>query len=162
MYIQLTDIIKMTDIHDSLGHLLSKGSRLLNNRITQNFHAAGLNITREQYTLLNYLWDKDGLNQRDIADICSKDKTSITRQLEVMEKNGLLTRNTDSVDRRIKRIYLTKYAREVKISADKIVHDTFDEVLEGVSENDIKICKDVLEKIQENLLGSSCIKIQTY
>ncbi|GJQ63707.1 MAG: MarR family transcriptional regulator [Melioribacteraceae bacterium] len=141
----------MNDFRESLGHLIGKGARLLSNRLNQNFASEGINLTKEQYVLLNFLWDNDGLNQRDIADICSKDKTSITRQLEVMEKHNLLVRVPDQNDKRIKRIYLTTMAKELREKAVVVAERTFSEATRDVDESELLICKKVLIKIHENL-----------
>jgi len=141
----------MDNFKNSLGYLVGKGARLLSNRLNHNFIAGGINLTKEQYILLNFLWDNDGLNQRDIADICSKDKTSIARQLEVMEKHNFLVRVPDQKDRRIKRIYLTNMAKDLREKANVVAMATFDEAATGIVPEELAICKKVLKQIHENL-----------
>lgn len=64
-------------------------------------------ITFEQWTVLSVLYNQPGLIQSEIATITSKDKTNITRILDVLQKKGYLERTIAVHDRRSYAIYLT-------------------------------------------------------
>ena len=53
------------------------------------------------------LWKENGQFQQQLADGSYKDKTTLTRQIDGLEKRNLIVRVPDKIDRRQKRGYLT-------------------------------------------------------
>ena len=78
------------------------------------FHNHGFNLTPEQYLVIDTLWDEGVLSQQQIADIIIKDKNSVTKLIDALEKKGLVQRKTDEQDRRLNKIHLTEYALNIK------------------------------------------------
>ena len=136
---------------DSFGFILVKTGRLIENRLKLNFDKEGVNITPQQWSALTYLWNEDGISQQKLADAFSKDKTSMTRLLNNMEKNDLIERRKDEVDKRNKKIFLTHKSRLIKKSSIKIAEKTLMETLIGINHEDLKLSRKVLKKINNNL-----------
>ena len=86
-----------------------------------------------------------------LSDACLKDKTSITKIVNTLEKKNLVVRVSDQLDQRIKRIILTTAGKQLLTDAIPIMNKTREEVAKGISESDIEIFKDVLSKIISNL-----------
>ena len=63
-------------------------------------------MTNGQY--LVYLFNCDGNSQQEIAEKTYRDKVSITKIIDNLEKHELVFRVVDENDRRVKRIFLTK------------------------------------------------------
>ena len=139
------------NFNDSFGFILVKTGRLIENKLKINFDKEGLDITPQQWSALTYLWNEDGISQQKLADAFSKDKTSMTRLLNNMEKNDLIERRKDEVDKRNKRIFLTYKSRLIKKSTIKIAEKTLMETLIGINHEDLKLSKKVLKKINNNL-----------
>ena len=70
-----------------------------------------LNITYSEYVLLIRIYDAEGLSQEELASVLFLDKAVVTRSLTLLEQKGLIRREVDARDRRIRRVYLTEYAR---------------------------------------------------
>lgn len=139
------------NFNDSFGFILVKTGRLIENRLKLNFDKEGIDITPQQWSALTYLWNEDGISQQKLADAFSKDKTSMTRLLNNMEKNDLIERRKDEVDKRNKKIFLTYKSRLLKKASIKIAEKTLMETLIGIDHNDLKLSKKVLKKINHNL-----------
>ena len=139
------------NFNDSFGFILVKTGRLIENRLKINFDKEGLDITPQQWSALTYLWNEDGISQQKLADAFSKDKTSMTRLLNNMEKNQLIERRKDDVDKRNKKIFLTYKSRLLKKSSIKIAEKTLMDTLIGINHEDLKLSKKVLKKINHNL-----------
>jgi DNA-binding MarR family transcriptional regulator len=139
------------NFNDSFGFILVKTGRLIENRLKLNFDKEGIDITPQQWSALTYLWNEDGISQQKLADAFSKDKTSMTRLLNNMEKNDLIERRKDGVDKRNKKIFLTYKSRLLKKSTIKIAEKTLMETLVGINHDDLKLSKKVLKKINNNL-----------
>lgn len=95
-------------LRESLGFLLVRAAlrlRLLGNTALQE---AGLDITVDQWGILNLLWEADGQTPVELARGADKDKPNVTRLLKILEDKGLVTRRPDGRDRRSHRIHLTE------------------------------------------------------
>lgn len=139
------------NFNDSFGFIVVKTGRLIENRLKQNFDKEFLNITPQQWSVLTYLWNEDGISQQKLADAFAKDKTSIARLLNNMEKNELIIRNNDKKDKRNKKVFLTHKSKQLRADSIKIAEKTLVEILEGVDHIDVKLSKRVLKRICKNL-----------
>ena len=77
-------------------------------RLQKNFRNAGLEITIEQWSVLYHLWKEDGLSQQELGNRTFRDKASITRLIDNIEKLGLVERIASKEDRRVNLVYLTE------------------------------------------------------
>jgi DNA-binding MarR family transcriptional regulator len=128
-----------------------KVSSAINRCMHRDFRNAGLEITPEQWTILMFLWQNDGVTQKTISDATYKDKPSITRLIDNLEKQGLVTRSQNTKDRRSNKIFLTKKGQELYPTVKKITLKTMQEGLNGLTEKDISQAQYLLKKIFENL-----------
>ncbi|MEI6950082.1 MarR family transcriptional regulator [Paraflavisolibacter sp. H34] len=65
-----------------------------------------MDLTFEMLQVLNHLWDKDGVNQQELANLLHKDKASLTYLIDNLSKRELVQRTEDASDRRNKIIRL--------------------------------------------------------
>ena len=126
-------------------------STALARRLQRNFKQAGLEITIEQWSVLYHLWKEDGLSQQELCNRSFRDKPSITRLLDNLEKLKLVKRYPSKNDRRINLIKLTEQAMELQEQTMEMANQTLNEALEGVSKEHVEMCKAVLAKVYENL-----------
>lgn len=136
---------------NSLGFLVKQAGRALRSRVHQKIKARGYDITMEQGGVLMRLWMKDGQSQMEIGQFLGKDKTTMARVLDVMEKTLLVVRIPSKEDKRSKLIYLTRKGKETREVVTLSLKETIDEAVEGVPENEVEICKEVLRKVIENI-----------
>ena len=141
---------KSYNLDGSLGYLVNQTARAMSHHLNHNFSQAGFNVTSEQWAVLVQILDDDGLNQQEIACKVGKDKASITRLVDGLEKRNLVVRISDKNDRRNKLIYLTKEGKSVKNQLTKIAEDSLQNMQQNIDETDLGICKDVLRKVFEN------------
>lgn len=139
------------NLNESLGFLVGHLSRLMGSRLNDRFREAGHQVTREQWMVLTQLWNSDGSNQQDLALGCSRDKTSITRIIDSLEKLGYVVRIPDQNDRRNKRIHLTQPGRELQSALMEQAYKTREEAETGIDTAEMEACKNVLRQIIETL-----------
>ncbi len=120
-------------------------------RLQKNFRNAVLEITIEQWSILYYLWKEDCLSQQELSKRTYRDKPSITRLIDNLEKQKLVKRNASKEDRRKNLVCLTETAKNLQNITVDIANQTMNEALIGVSKNEIEIVKLVLQKIFDNL-----------
>ena len=121
-------------------------------RLQKNFRLAGLEITIEQWSVLYHLWKQDALSQQELCNRTFRDKPSITRLIDNLEKQKLVKRMPSKEDRRINLVYLTETAKLLQDKTIELANQTMDEALVGVHKSDIEIVKQVFQKVYDNLL----------
>ena len=78
-------------------------------------HKNQIGINFEQFILLKYLLHNNGVNQKELALLLDRDKTTIARLISKLETNSHLLRVPSKKDKRINHIYITNSGKE-KIS----------------------------------------------
>jgi DNA-binding MarR family transcriptional regulator len=131
--------------------ITGKASTAIARRLQKNFKQNGIDITIEQWSVLYHLWKEDGLSQQQLCDATFRDKPSITRLVDNLEKLQLVKRVASKDDRRINMIYLTPSAQELHAQSMELANQTLNEALEGVTHGQVEIAKEVLQKVYENL-----------
>ena len=74
----------------------------------------GLGLNNNQWFIIDQLYYHEGKNQVELSEICHRKPPALLKTFDVMEKKGLIIREDDKEDRRAKRIYLTKKAKELR------------------------------------------------
>jgi len=105
--------MKEFNIENSLGFIVAKTNHYMKTYFTKLIKDNGLDITTEQWAILNAVYHNPGVSQTDLARACLKDKTNVTRILDLLVKKGYAVRNIDLNDRRVYSITLTELGESV-------------------------------------------------
>lgn len=132
--------------------LTGKVSTALSRRLQRNLKQGKLNITAEQWTILFHLWQEEGLTQQELANLTFRDKPSITRLINNLEKMSLVIRVNDKQDRRSNLIYLTKEGRKLKEEGMKQSAITLTEATAGLELEELRAAQILLDKVFQNLI----------
>ena len=131
--------------------ITGKASTAIGRRLQKNFKQCAIEITIEQWSVLYHLWKQDGLSQQQLCEATFRDKPSITRLMDNLEKLKLVKRVASKEDRRINLIYLTKDGLKLQDKSMQLANQTLNEALDGVSNGHIDIAKQVLQIVYDNL-----------
>ena len=115
------------------------------------FKSEGINLTAEQFLVMDALWNQGEMTQQSIAYIIQKDKNSVTQFIDNLEKKGLVQRVVDSSDRRVNNIRLSKAGSEMKDNTKKVAIEVINRILEGIPEEELKAFVDVLNRACNNI-----------
>lgn len=91
------------------------------------------------------------LHQKDLEQAFEIRRSSVTGMLQTMEKNGLLVREKDLSDARIKRVHLTEKGRELDRKLRQWIRDLEEEMLGGFSSEERDLLRQMLFRIGERL-----------
>jgi len=128
-----------------------KASTAIARRLQKKFNNASLNITIEQWSVLYHLWKQDGISQQELCNATFRDKPSITRLVDNLEKLDLVKRVASESDRRINKIFVTKHSLKLQEQTMELAEETLNEALESVPADKIDVCKEVLQVVYDNL-----------
>jgi DNA-binding MarR family transcriptional regulator len=139
-------------LDESLGHLASNASRVVLKRINHELARRGFPVTSEQFSVIVHVWDRDGQPQYMLTEKLFKDKTTMARLVASLEALGLVDRMPGERDAREKKVFLTKKGRDMMPKIVRVITEILDDGQEGISPEDLKVCKDVLRRFHKNLL----------
>lgn len=138
--------------HENMFNLLAGRVPLLLNRfISQQFKKAGIELTREQWSVLAVLWKNDGCSQQVIADETSRDKPSVTRLIDNLVKEGYVERRNDPDDRRLNLIFLTNKGKNIEPSVLELVNEAIEIATKGLTEEEILFIRDCFQTVYDNI-----------
>lgn len=142
---------KFEKIENNIGFYIGFTANVLKNELIRRFHENGYEITHSQWLILMMLWQKDGRNQNELTSLMYREKTTITRVIEGMEKRGLIFREIDTKDRRNKLCYLTDEGNLLKTKLIPIVQEINDQAISNIDSQEFDIFKNIIKKVLTNL-----------
>ena len=119
--------------------------------LAEVFKKNNVNLTAEQYLVMDTLWNEGTLTQQAISFIIQKDKNSVTQFIDNLEKKGLVTRSVAKEDRRVNNIVVTAEGMALKDSTKQLAIDTMEKAIDGIGEQDLQTFVTVLKKICSNI-----------
>lgn len=110
-----------------------------------------IDLTPEQFLLIDLLWNEGPMSQQVMADTMHKDKNSITNLADQLERKGWVVRKKDDFDRRSNILILTEKAESLKLEAKEKGISILEQIIEGISEEDLTVFLNTLEKLSDNM-----------
>jgi len=122
--------------------------------LTSVFKSGGYNLTPEQFLLMDALWDDGIQSQQTLADTMFKDKNSIVKLIDGLEKRGYVKRITDKNDRRQNLIKLTNHGIVLKDDVTRLAMDAVNTIIKDIEKEKLDIFIQVLEAMTFNVRGN--------
>lgn len=113
-----------------------------------------INLTPEQYLVMDILWDAGVLSQQAIADVIQKDKNSVTKFIDSLEKKGLVYRQVNKTDRRVNNIVVSEEGMKLKARTTEVAIGMMRNVLKDIKEEDLISFDKVMNQIKSNIDGA--------
>lgn len=121
------------------------------------FESSGIPLTKAQMIALRVLSRQNGIIQNNLAFITNRDKASLTRLIDTMEKKELVSRTHSSNDRRVKQVFITEKGKTLIESAMPVLDEMMKDVQKGLSQKEIDDTIKVLKKISKNINADELI-----
>ncbi len=138
-------------IEDAPAYRIYRCARLLRGHFRGLAEGAGLDLSQEQWFILNRLSHKDGVPQVELGDAVMDDRPNVTRLLTAMEERGLLRRGADPSDGRKQRVWLTAEGRRMNDRFAQLVPAARATTFKGVSREDLAATVRTLARLEQNL-----------
>ena len=133
-------------------------ARCLNHEIGRAVRAViseefGDSATGVQSWIVRYLYDhgEEDVFQKDLESQFSVRRSTMTTILQLMEKNGLIKKESVSRDARLKKLILTPAAIVMQDRIRSGIDTLEAKMREGISDKDLDTFFSVAKKIKENL-----------
>ena len=108
-------------------------------------------LTPEQFLLIDLLWNQGSMSQQQLADQMHKDKNSVTKLVDAIERKGFVYRQQNASDRRSNTLVLTEKALELRDHAKQKGISILDKMLEDISETELRAFLSTLHKLNVNM-----------
>jgi DNA-binding MarR family transcriptional regulator len=117
----------------------------------KEFLGHGLELTPEQWIVLVQLWQKDGQSQSSLSELTLRDKPTMSRIIDTMEKTGLVERSVDAQDARARLVKLTRQGKALQPKLVPVAKHIVSRLEAGISERDLETTHRTLARMLENL-----------
>lgn len=111
---------------------------------------ANIDITIDQWLVLNCLSKNENISQNKLAEIIFKDVASVTRIIDLLVKKEYLTRSFHSSDRRRFNLTITNKGDAIIRQASQIVNENRSAALENISDEEVNLADQILQKLIAN------------
>lgn len=136
---------------EGLGSAFLRVELLRRQLLRPHFIELGLTVGQGQPRILKTLRSKGAMSQRELADLCVLDVTTMSRTLDKLEKLGLVKRTDNQECRRSWVISLTPLGEE---KADKVIElfKMADEVFsDGMTAEEVEKLYALMDVIEKNI-----------
>ncbi|WP_298611513.1 MarR family transcriptional regulator [uncultured Odoribacter sp.] len=140
----------MNDIRELVTYL-SRAERGYTKTLNRAFQQAGYDLSREQFELLQVLWEADNVNQQTISRKLQKDKYNVTKLLNTLTKRGFVQRKMGKEDRRNNFIVLTEKGMEVQKILLQIEGQVHTDLTFTLTSSEIKSCIWGMRKLTDRM-----------
>lgn len=111
----------------------------------------GLTVGEGQPKILKNLLKQGKMTQKELADCCLLDVTTMSRTIDRMEKSGLLYRQNHPECRRSYLICLTDEGREKARKVCEIFEKLDEKMWQGIDSAEMEELEKILKKVSKNL-----------
>jgi DNA-binding MarR family transcriptional regulator len=114
-------------------------------------------ITGVNGWIIAYLYQNENRDvfQRDLEEKFTITRSTISRVLKVMEQKGLVKRQSVDSDARLKKLVLTKKAKDIYQGIVEDLRDVETRLMEGFSQKEKETLFSYLERMKSNMGGST-------
>ena len=121
--------------------------------VTYQLHKYGLKPGNQR--ILFYISNHPGCLQRDIADNCDVDPSTLSTVLSNLEKKGFIERRRFEQNNRTNAIYMTEEGKKQSDKATEFLLETSKIALNGFTDKEADELRSYLERIIDNLKNTS-------
>ncbi len=96
----------------NFGAIIDRTLKIIKANYQKAFNEIGVDITTEQWVMIDALFHNNGISQNDLANGSFKNAPTVSRIIDLLCKKGLTERQRFKNDRRRYKIYLTQLGEE--------------------------------------------------
>lgn len=119
----------------------------------RNERLKGSDLGTSHHTYLFTICRNPGISQDKLAKMIYINKSNVTRNLAVLEKNGYIERRPSDIDKRVMLVYPTPKAEAVLPQLRQIMRDWNDLVAADFTEEELEQLRSMLARIASRAMG---------
>jgi len=136
---------------ESITFLINKTAQKFKLELSRKLKQSGLEISSDQWSVLIHLSEHDGPTQTELAQKLHKDRSNLTRILDLMEKSNYVERFRSTTDKREYNVCITKKGKALIPILKKTGNAVIKQALKGTDTEEMTMAKSFLNKLFSNL-----------
>lgn len=108
-------------------------------------------LTKGQYLYLVRICENPGIIQEKLAEMIKVDRTTASRAIKKLEKNGFIERREDKYNKKIKKIFPTMKGENVYPKIKRENDHSNSVALAGFTEREVEIISHLLQRVRKNI-----------
>lgn len=141
-------------INDQVGFEIHRTAHMMSRRLEAGVKSQGIDeMTLTHGWIIRFLYDnrdKD-IYQKDIEKYFLVGRSTVTNSIQLMEKKGLIRRESVECDARLKKVILTEKGIRAHETVEEMIRRLNGGLLEGIGEKDTDIFLKVIRRIRQNI-----------
>lgn len=138
-----------TFLDDFIPYVMYRITNCLNMDLQDSLRPLKINVSR--WRVLCALNARDGRTMSDLCAFTMMEQSAVSRVIDTMEKEKLVTRRLQETDNRYVLVYLTDRGREMFRAAYLRAFSREDRALKGISDQDRQRLLDLLNRVLANI-----------
>ena len=134
----------------NFGAYIDRTIKIIKQNYLQAFKEIGVDITTEQWVILDELYHGNGLSQTDLANGSFKNAPTVSRIIDLLCKKGLTERQRFENDRRRYKIFLTPKGKALYEKAIPVVLELRKQGWQNLSDSDYETFLRIMNQIFQN------------
>lgn len=139
------------NLENIINHRISMLALLMKRHVLKLIADNHLDITPEQWVVMFYLWQENGLSIGEIASRSKKDFANVTRIVDKLIKMEYVTKKKSKKDGRIFHVFIQPKADEIKDDIQNCWKQASDIALNELSMSEQQQLEKILAKIENNI-----------
>ncbi|SDX64461.1 MarR family winged helix-turn-helix transcriptional regulator [Roseicitreum antarcticum] len=133
-------------------HWVNRLGFVLRKELSAVFREAGHPVSPEEWAILLVLWKQSPQTPGALADVTTKDRTTITRLIDAMVRKNLVSRSEDPDDRRRSVVAVSAHGVAMQEDLVRLAQGLINRALTDIPADDIETTTRTLRAMTENLL----------
>lgn len=148
--------INKSDFNKTIAPWLGKTSKMMNMYISDVFQKNKCSLTKQQWIVLKILFENpEGIIQNELAFITDRNKATLTRLINGMEKHNLVARIQSKEDSRKNIVHITKEGNQLFLKTKPVMLESIEKIQHDISQNEMNTFIEIMTKIQNNIKNQS-------
>lgn len=137
----------------SMDKVIGSASVRLSKKISRivNHYLEEFNITTEQWAVLRTLYESGLITQKTLSERSDKDKATLTKILDLLEKHEYTKRVQNSEDRRSFLIQITEEGTKLVEEVGPYLKEVYTEIIDGIHSDKLELYQEVLTSLEQNI-----------
>lgn len=136
------------------GSYIDRTMKIIRQHYMQAFRDMDVDITTEQWVIIDSLFHNDGQSQTELADGSFKNMATVSRIVDLTCNKGYTRRVRSKTDKRRYRVFITEKGKRIYHQLKPTVDDLRKKGWKGLSESDYQDFLRIMNTIFENFRNS--------
>ncbi len=141
-------------LEDVINHRISMIAVFMKRQIIRILSENKLNITPDQWMVMYYLWEDNGLSIGELSKKTKKDFANVTRIVDKLVKMKYVIKKRSKKDSRVNNVYILPNGEDIKTAVQNCWKQASDIALKDISDSEQQQLITTLSKIENNILNN--------